>query len=206
MNKILRIPIIFSMLYAYSYAQASNASATNTPSPIAGIIAVIFFIALLFGTIMSLKGGLVIYYGKADLVLTCCVVAMLIASGITLANSNGLGIAGFIFSGFLLSISFVKSYRANKSLLKAMLAVPIKFVLVVFIILLALVAVTTAKSAAMNAMKATEAAGKGQKEEAAKATAEAVKHATAAAAATGGTLWLKKFISKLITEPPKVKS
>jgi hypothetical protein len=97
------------------------------------VLAVLSIIALV-GVFMGVNEKITIYNGNWDLVLTCLCAISVIAAWICFTNDNTPIMVLFIITAFItLLMSFRESMMANDSVLRAALAVPAKFILLVLI-------------------------------------------------------------------------
>ncbi len=149
---------------------------------------VAFFVVIaLIGVFMGVNERITIYNGNWDFGLTCITAGTAIAAVFGYSNDNTPFMALFIFvTCVALLMSFRESLVANESILRAALAVPAKFILIVLIVLCGLMALGGARSG-MDELK------KGNRDRA------AMQFAIAAAAGLGAGFF-HRLIKKLIKE------
>ena len=105
--------------------------------------AVVLVVALLLaipGTIWGLKQKLVVYYGKADLILSLVTLPIVIISLADLSFEDRFSWAVKIIGAILLTCSVTMSYLANQSIGKTIVVVATKYALVGLIAFCALLA------------------------------------------------------------------
>ena len=151
-------------------------------------LAVAFFVTIaLIGVFMGVNEKITIYNGNWDFGLTCITVVSAIAAAVGFSNDNTpFTVLSIIVTCVALLMSFRESLMANDSALRASLAVPAKFILIVFITLCGFMALGGVRSG-MDELK------KGNKDKA------AMQFAIAAVAALGARFF-HRLIKKLIKE------
>lgn len=149
---------------------------------------VAFLVAIaLIGVFMGVNERITIYNGNWDFGLTCITAGTAIAAVFGYSNDDIPFMGLFIFvTCVALLMSFRESLMANESFLRAALAVPAKFILIVLIVLCGLMALGGARSG-MDELK------KGNRDKA------AMQFAIAAAAGLGAG-YFHRLIKKLIKE------
>ncbi len=143
------------------------------------------------GTILGFRRKIVIYDAKTDLYHTWIIIFSFILCGFGFANSQWVGWTLLSLGIICLLLSVLRSFRANQSVGKVILAMPTKFVLLVAIAICGVIAVGGALAAAQGVKdkKYKEAAGA----------------AAVGAAGAGGFYFLNKFINTLITTDTAVQ-
>lgn len=137
------------------------------------------------GVSLGLKQKLVIYDGRSDLNGAWIVLVAVAAALIVLNFYFWIGGALLILSFLLLTFSIRRTYRANKSLGKCLLAVPTKFTVLGFIVVCGLLSFSVAAGLQSFAQKKPK---------------DGAKQLAVGAAGLVGFGILKRLITKLVHE------
>jgi hypothetical protein len=152
---VISLLLLCFAAFADESASGNSEGSDDAASVVVGLLILLVLASVpvsLIGAFLAMKGKLIVYYGKSDLNMTYWIALLIVITGIGFAFVKWLGVVASLLVFYILFLSFKKSYRANKTLFKTMMAIATKYSLLAFMLLCGLLALFGAV-AAVDAVK-----------------------------------------------------